>query len=145
MSNDKVKENIDQYGWQYQYVFDENGEKQPFGYSIGFEESFRHPEIMLFGLARDTMHTILSNIAQDLRDGRVFEPDVRTKGILSGDFEILFKPMKELFHPEYAGTATNYYKKPIRVFVMFWPDKNNILPVESGCELTVQDEALDIV
>lgn len=145
MSVESIKENIQKHGWQYQYIFDENGEKENFAYSIGFEESFNHPEIMIFGLKRETMHAILSDIANDIRNGREFQDGVKTGDILSGDFEVFFKLVKEEYLPEYAGCASGYYNKPFRVLLMFWPDKSNTLPTEFGCTLTVQNEALKIV
>ena len=53
--------------------------------------------------------------------------------MLSGNFDVCFKPVKEEFHPDYAGVATRYYEKPMRVLVMFWLDKSNILPTEPNC------------
>ena len=41
--------------------------------------------------------------------------------------------------------AVNFYQKSFRVWVLFWQDKTNTLPTEPGCELTLQDHALDIV
>lgn len=145
MDNEKVKENIDKYGWQYQFVFDPDGEKPDFAYSIGFEESYNHPEIMIFGLKRETMHIILGDIAEEIKNGKFFETNKKIGDVISGDYEVIFKPLIESLHSKYAGAATYYYKKPIRIYVMFWPDKNNILPTESNCELTTQDEALKIV
>lgn len=140
-----VQENIESHGWQCQHVFDTDGEKQPFSYSIGFCESYNHPEIMIFGLKKDTMHAILSDIAEELKSGRVFEPNVRVSGVIGGDFEVCFKPLKESLKGEYAGIATRYYESPFDVYVMLWPDKNNTLPTEQECEITVQNEALKIV
>ena len=140
-----VEENIKKYGWQYQYVFDKAGEKQDFSYTIGLEESFSHPEIMIFGLKREQMHQILSDLVNDIKEGRVFKPNEKTGDIVAGGYEVIFKPLKEEHLPEYAGIAADYYKKPFRVYVMLWPDKNNILPTEPRCELTVKNEALQIV
>ena len=140
-----IVENIKKHGWHFQFVFDENGENEDFAYSIGFEESFGHPEIMIFGLPRETMHAILSDLADEIRSGKKIVPNERRSGVLSGNFEVMFKPIRKEFLLEYAGRATDYYKDKIRVYVMFWPDKNNILPTEEHCEVTVQDEALGIV
>ena len=145
MSNELIQENIKKYGWQCQNVFDENGETEDFFYSIGFEETFNYPEVMVFGLQKEATHTILSNIAFDLKEGKTFEENIRIKGILSGDYEVMFKPVIPDSLAEYAGIASRYYKKPFRVLVMLWPDKSNILPTEVGCELTVQNEALKII
>ena len=140
-----IQENIEKYGWQYQYVFDENEENPSFSYTIGLEESYSHPEIMIFGLKREQMHNILSDLVRDIKEGRKFEPDVKTGDVVSGNFEVIFKPLKQELFSEYVGIAVDYYKKSFRAYVMLWPDKHNILPTETGCELTVQNEALKIV
>ena len=145
MNIESIKENIQKHGWQFQYVFDTSGEKEEFSYTIGFEESFDHPEIMIFGLKRETMHSILSDIASEIKEGREFKEGVRTANVLGGEFEVIFKSVAEQYLPEYAGIATRFYDRPIRLMVMFWPDKSNILPTEAGCTLTVQNEALKIV
>lgn len=126
-------------------MFDEKGEKPSFSYTIGLEESFSHPEVMIFGLKREQMHAILSDIVNDIKSGRAFEANIKTGNVLAGHFDVLFKPLKSEFLSEYAGIAERYYNRPFRVYVMLWPDKHNILPTEPGCELTVQNEALEIV
>lgn len=145
MSGTSVKEHIQQYGWRFQYVFDSEGLKESFAYTIGFEESFSHPEVMIFGLERETMHSLLQEVAGALKSGGAFLPGQRYGGILSGDFEVVFKPLKDQCYPVYAGIACDYYEHGFRMYVMLWPDSNNVLPTEPGCQLTVQDEALEIV
>ncbi|MCG7981357.1 MAG: DUF4262 domain-containing protein [Candidatus Thiodiazotropha lotti] len=140
-----IEENIAKYGWQFQYVFDETGENQDFSYTIGLEESYSHPEIMIFGLKREQMHAILTDVVNDIKVGRVFKPNEKTRGVLAGDYEVLFRPLREDCIQEYAGIAERYYKRPFRVYIMLWPDKNNILPTEPDCKLTVQNEAMQIV
>ncbi len=93
---------------------------------------------MIFGLKRESMHAVLSDIAHEIKNGRKFEEDIKYNGVLFGDYAVYFKPVKEEFHLEYAGIATRYYKKPIHVLVMFWPDLENnkyselVQDVESG-------------
>ncbi len=145
MSSGDIQKHIDEYGWHCLYVFDPDGEKNEFSYSIGFEESFGHPEIIIFGLKREVAHSILSDIASDLRNGATFEPNVKLNNVIGGDLDIMFKPVKQAAFDDYLGTAVRFYQRPFRAWVMLWPDKTNILPDEEGCELTVQDEALGIV
>lgn len=140
-----TKENIDTHGWESVYVFDEKETKQPYLYSIGLEQTFNHPEVVIFGLARKTMHGILSDIVHDIKNGVVFEKNKRIANVISSDFEVMFKAIKEEYYSEYLGIAKDYYKKPFRAWIMFWPDKNNVLPLEECCELDIQDEALNIV
>lgn len=145
MSGTSIKEHICQHGWRFQYVFDSEGIKESFAYSIGFEESFSHPEVMVFGLERETMRSLLQEVVDVVKAGGVFLPGQRYADILSGDYEIIFKPLKGEYYPDYAGTACDYYERTFRMYVMLWPDRNNVLPTEPGCQLTVQDEALKIV
>ncbi|WP_394175917.1 DUF4262 domain-containing protein [Thalassotalea litorea] len=141
----KISKNIEEHGWQFQFVFDENGEKVDFAYTIGFEETFAHPEIMIFGLKKETMHTILADIAYELKSGKVFTPNNRIPDVISGGLDVMFKPLKNECIADFAGIASQYYDKPFRVLVMLWPDRNNILPTEANCELTIQNEALKVV
>ena len=145
MSEDSIKYHIQKYGWRLQYVFDADGVKESFAYTIGFEETLKHLEIMIFGLGRETMHLLLQAIAEDIREGQYFKPGQRYSGILNGGFDVLFKPLKNNFFREYAGAACDYYNRKFRMYVMFWPDRHNILPIEPGCQVKVQDEALGIV
>lgn len=140
-----ISDNIQKYGWQYQYVFDENGDKPSFAYSIGFYQSFSHPEVMIFGLKKEIMHTLLSSIASDIKNNVCFELDKRFSGLLNGGFETMFKQLRATEKSKFAGTALRYYGHDIPVWVLFWPDRNNRLPFEDGCEVTVQDEAVNVV
>ena len=140
-----TEENIAKHGWEGVYVFDENEERQPFIYSIGLEETHNHPEIIIFGLKRETMHSILSDLEKDIRGGVVYETNTRTSGVINSQFDVIFKEVKQEFHSEYLGVAKRYYQKTFRAWVMFWPDKNNVLPMEEHCEVDIQNEALQIV
>ena len=141
----KTENNIKKYGWEAMYVFDEHGEKEPFLYTIGLEETYSHPEILIFGLKRETMHNIVSDIVHDIKNGFKAPINEKVGELLSGNFEVLFKPVIDNHFDDYLGHANRYYKKSFRALVMFWPDKNNILPTEENCQVNVQDEALKIV
>ncbi len=145
MPDAKLQENIDTYGWQFQYVFDPDGEGVDFGYSIGFEATWGHPEVMIFGLPQKTMHGILTDLAHAIEQGRTFVPNVRTPDVIGGGYDVIFKPLPEVWHPEYAGIAVRYYQRPFRVYLLLWPDKHNVLPTEPGCRDTAQAEALGLL
>jgi hypothetical protein len=145
MSKEQIKKSIQDCGWHALSIFDPNGEHQDFSYTIGLEESYGHPEIIIFGLKKETSHAIFSDLVLEIKSGIKFEPNVKLKNVINGNFEVLFKPIIHSAYNEYLGTAVNYYGHPFRALVMFWPDKNNILPTEPGCELSIQNEALTIV
>ncbi len=84
MIDDQIQDNIREFGWHCRHVFDAEGERVDFSYSIGFEKSFGEPEIIVFGLKREISHAILSDIATDFRGGLSFEPNTRISGVVGG-------------------------------------------------------------
>ncbi|AZR39534.1 DUF4262 domain-containing protein [Marinobacter salarius] len=140
-----VAEDIEAHGWHCVFVFDPEGEHSDFAYSIGFEESYRHPEVMVFGLGKDVSHAILADIAKDIQSGAVFEPGKRVPDVIGGDLDVCFQSVRPEAYDEYLGTAANYYQGPFRALVMFWPDKFNVLPQEDGWQENDQVEATKIV
>ncbi|MCG8463819.1 MAG: DUF4262 domain-containing protein [Xanthomonadales bacterium] len=145
MSKDTITKHIKQYGWHRLSVFDPNGEKENFSYTIGLEESYSHPEVIVFGLPHEVAHSILWQVVNEIKSGRVFELNKRQADILDDDLDVLFKPLINSAYDEYLGTAIDYYEKPFRTYVMFWPDNDNVLPTEPGCKIAFQNEALNLV
>ena len=145
MSSNDIRDNIEEYGWHFLFVFDPNGERENFAYSIGLEERYNHPEIILFGLKQESAHAVLTDVVEDIKSGVNMEPNKRHSNVIGGGFDVLFKPIINSAYSEYLGTAIDYYGKKFRAQVMFWPDKANVLPTEEGCVLTIQNEALGIV
>lgn len=145
MSKSEIKENIEECGWHFLFVFDPNGEHEDFSYSVGLEEKFDHPEIIIFGLKKDSAHAIIADIVEDIKSGVKMEPNTKLGNVIGGGFEVMFKPIISSAYKEYLGTAVDYYGREFRALVMFWSGKSNLLPTEKGCEVTVQDEALAIV
>jgi hypothetical protein len=96
-------------------------------------------------LPHEVAHSILWQVVNDIKSGRVFELNKRQADILDDDLDVLFKPLINSAYDEYLGTAIDYYKKPFRTYVMFWPDNDNVLPTEPGCKVTFQNEALSLV
>tara|TARA_R110001599_G_C11842396_1_gene619594 strand:- start:77 stop:508 length:432 start_codon:yes stop_codon:yes gene_type:complete len=140
-----VVQDIETHGWHCVFVFDPEGKHADFAYSIGFEESYRHPEIIVFGLGKDVSHAILADIAEDLRKGTVYETHRRVSDVIGGGLDVCFRPLKPEAYGEYLGTAMSYYQRPFRALVMLWPDRSNVLPHENGWEENGQAEAIEIV
>lgn len=100
---------------------------------------------MVFGLEKEIAHQILTDIADDLKNGLHYEVDKKINNVLSGDLKVVFKKVNTEAFDEFLGTAVNFYQKPFRALVMFWPDKKSLFPFEDGCVVTIQNEALKIV
>ena len=137
---------ISKFGWECLYVFPSVEGEAFFSYSIGFEETFGGPEIILFGVERMKAHSLLSACAELLRKGEVIEPDVPDDRILSGGYRVMFKHVKPEAYSEYFGSALRYYgEKHFRAVVMFLPDAGHKYPWETGYSYINASEALAIV
>ena len=140
-----IKKNIEQYGWHFIFVFDPDGEKENFSYTVGFEETYKFPEIIIFGLNKDSAHGICTDIADDLAKGKTYPLNTKIADVIGGDYKVLFKEVLPEKFDGYLNGCLSYYKKPFRACVMFWPDKDGMFPFEYGYKSKAQNEALQIV
>lgn len=135
-------------GWTNVFVdFDDSD--HTYSYSIGFEESFNHPEIVIFDMPQNSAYSVIERLAGQISEGRVMEPNVRVDNVLRNNvvvdgFDVFFIPLKEKHGIDFEA-AEEYYEKPFRVLAMFWPDMQNRLPMDQGYSRQDQIAALDLV
>jgi hypothetical protein len=144
--NQKISDNIREYGWHCLHVFPTKEGQDKFSYSIGFGESYGAPEILIFGLEREKAHALLNECAHLLRDGHTILPDAEDDNVLAGDYTVVFKTVRSESFGDYLGTAVRYYRgKPFNAVVMFLPDRQHRFPWQSGYDDIPAEEALAIV
>lgn len=136
---------IRDYGWHCLHVWPDEDGQQAFAYTIGFAESFGAPEVLVFGLPRDKAHAVLGVCADLLRAGHVIQTDVEVPDVLTGDYRVVFRPLRDECRGEYLGTAERYYgDQPFGAVVMFFPDREHRFPWQDGYAGPPEDEALAI-
>lgn len=144
--NEVIQQHIQQFGWHCLHVHPSEKDQLEFSYSIGFIEKFQSPEIMVFGLARDKAHALLSECAQLLKQGHKFQPDQEDSEVLACGYKVIFKNIKSKHVNEYLGTATRHYKTDnIEAMIMFLPDANHKYPWDSEYDYIDQSEALQLI
>src|SRR5262249_53297505 len=90
--------------------------------------SFKHPELIIFGLKSDTNIKILNNIGDDVKKGKVFEAGPDYSEVLAS-YPVTFREVLEQNYINYFGFAIWYYKrKSFPVLQVIWPDKNSRYP-----------------
>ncbi len=144
---EKAEKDIEQYGWSAMYVDadSENG-IETFSHTIGFEETYKHPEIIIFGLPAESAHAILSAIAHEIKQGESMPLHTPVGNILGGDFKVIFKPFDPGAHGDYLNVAVGSYKtSEFRTQLMLWPDKNGQFPTEAGYSISGQRSALQLI
>jgi hypothetical protein len=142
----QVASDIEEYGWHCLHVAPRVGEEGAlFSYTIGLVHSYRHPELMIFGLGSERSHRVLCRCVEMIESGTQFPINERVPDVLARDFDVMFKPIRKDCVDEYLGTAIRHYgHEDFPAYVLFWPDKENRFVWESA-ELPSQAEALNVV
>jgi len=103
----KLLNDIEEYGLQVLYVMEDD--KGPgFSYSIGLFKTYGHPEIIMIGLKPELAHTLINNMAYDIKEGKVFTPLKYEAGILT-NFNCYLIEVEKSNYDEYVGQAQQYY------------------------------------
>ena len=122
-----IVSNVEQHGCFIMFVFDPDDGKTDFAYSMGFPKSLAQPEVIVFGLQKKLMLSMINEIyrqcAEDgleLRDGAVI-------GDLLEGFDCIVREVpKDRIESEYFGSAM-WYRQAImgeemdQAFQIFWP------------------------
>lgn len=144
---EKAKSDLDQYGWSFMYVdADQVSGMESFSYTIGFEKSYEHPEIITFGLPAESAHGILSATAAAIKEGETMPLHEPVENIIGGDLKVIFKPLDHAAYADYLSVAIEAYgTKDFRTQIMLWPDKEGNYPFDSGYSIKAQLNASKVI
>jgi Domain of unknown function (DUF4262) len=137
---EEIAEVVRAHGWFAASVSDH---EPPFLYSIGLMQTCDHPELIVFGLDAQSAHALLSSLVRDIHGGRSFaQPGVDVVRVGEEDLRVGFRIVHPTQHPLYLGYAMGYCRYAgglgdLRAVQVFWPDREEKLPFEAGCELDV--------
>ena len=124
-----IDEDIKKYDLSVIFISeDEDG--PGFAYSVGLYHSFKHPEIIVFGLKRELAGWIINELAQRIKAGERCEVGQEYTGLLEG-YNCVFREAPKDCYREYFGYAMAFYKgHGFPVLQLVWPDKENKWPWE---------------
>lgn len=127
----RVRSDVETFGWHVAKI--QGDEKAPpWAFTIGLEERFEHPEILIFGMELDLLHKLLDHIGEMVKRGRIFGHDERAVGVLD-DHAPLFRAVLPKWYGPFVGNAGWYYQeRDFRVLQCFWPDVDGLMPWEPG-------------
>jgi len=105
-----------------------------FAYSIGLWQEFGHPEIICFGLSIETLHGLINDAAEMVKNGGTFEAGKQYDDFFeSGTTEFVTVDSRNL--PDYFGTAIDFYdSSDFSALQLVWTDRNNKFPWNEGFE-----------
>ena len=125
---------IETYGWNLTNVFRREGQTGPdWAYSTGLFHSYRHAEVMVFGLELDNMQKIINNIGLKIKDGAKFESGNEYQDIFAR-CGCQFRAVDTGHYEDYLGWAIWFYdSNPFPALQCFWPDREGHYPWDPAC------------
>jgi Domain of unknown function (DUF4262) len=138
-SEQKVIDDIAQFGCHVMFVFDDEGDRPDFAYSIGFPVTVGQPEVIIHGLKRELMHSMLNALCKQCAEGLVLEEGTRIEGLVEGFDCIAKKVTDPEAIKEHFGWAIWYHRSQHNrvlddVIQVVWPGaQDGLFPWDAGC------------
>ena len=104
----RILDDIEQYGCHVTSVFDPDQSEPSFSYSIGLTKTLAVPEVIVVGVRPDLGHSLVNLYMDRSRSGESFVPGIPYVGFLSG-FPVYFRPVLEEHRKTYMLSATWLY------------------------------------
>ncbi len=130
---EQTKSNIEKFGLQVIMVTSTNYSPS-FAYSIGLTKTYKHPEIICFGLPTNLGHEIINDVAEIIKSGEIFESGKIYTEIFKNSRATFLKVDKRNIR-YYFSAGLNYYKEEkFNAFQLIWTDRNDKFPWEENFE-----------
>ncbi len=127
----RVIRDINTTGWHVARV-QPAGDHHGWAFSVGFVQTFHHPEVAIFGLPEDVLRALLDTIGRQLRTGRTY-PDGCVDETLAPPYRCVFRAVDVAWHAAVLPVASWFYgDRPFQTVQLFWPDRAQRLPWEAG-------------
>ena len=142
----RIIDDVAKYGWYCVGVFDDEGVEPNFAYSVGLWETLKVPELIVFGLPIELMHSMLWIAFRQIKSGKVKVTDgVRWCGLIEG-FDCVSRPVHRSQIRREVFNSAMWYRRHragsrcrIKAYQLFWPGKSNALyPWDRGCAKIVR-------
>ena len=108
-----------------------------FTYSIGLQEKFDHPEIIIFGLNPEICMQFITMIIDEIKNGEPYATRTKLYDIAGGSLPAVLVPCTTKAKELYTIQATRYYdetNQTYEVLQMVWSDTQGKMPWEKGFE-----------
>lgn len=129
----KLLNDISTFGWHI--ILISATEYLPsFGYTVGLTKNFNHPELISFGLKTDTIHAILNNAGELVRNGERITTDKNYVEIFSSSPAQFIKVDNRNLR-DYFGYGIWYYEGVnFDALQLIWTDRKNRFPWQKDFE-----------
>lgn len=128
-----ILNDINKFGWSI-ILIEATDYLPSFACTIGLWKNYQHPELISFGLPVSSLQHILNIAAETVKEGKTIVPGRAYDDFFeNGTAEFVKVDTNNL--GDYFGYVIDFYKTDIfPALQLVWPDRNNLLPWESGFE-----------
>lgn len=124
-----IVKHIEEYGYSI-CLFEATDYIPSFAYSIGFFESYGHPEIICFGLPLKVLSAVIHDAHKRIQNGTTLEVHKKYDDFLQ-DYKVTFLDVTYSHKRDWFGYAQWYYgTRDFPCMQMVWPDKQHLFPWE---------------
>lgn len=133
-NNERTISDIEKYGLSV-IIIEATAYLPSFAYSIGLWQKYNHPEIICFGLSVQTLHTLINDVAELIKQGNVIETGRSYNDFFeNGTAEFLKIDSRNI--GDYFGTALDFYGvEDLPALQLIWTDRSNKFPWNEGFEV----------
>ena len=118
--NPRIKEAIEEQGF-YVCNFERHGQMPEFSYTVGFTETWGHPEMLVMGLNVETNSHCLVQCAELVEHGERLTPGWEYSDIVQ--CPVQFVDILPQHIPNHFGFGLEYYgKQKFKALQLVWPD-----------------------
>jgi hypothetical protein len=129
----KIKNDILQFGLSI-IALEATDYLPSYAHSVGFEQQYHHPEIIVFGLPPSMMQELLNDIGSMLKEGKSIEIH-RVYDDFFENGKVYFVKVDHRNKEDYFGYAVDYYQNSdFSAIELIWTDRNHKFPWEEGFE-----------
>ena len=129
----KLSADIERLGWTV-LLMPETDYLPSFAYTVGLWKTYKHPELISFGLTTKNLHLILNDAGEKVKSGQVFEIN-KTYNDFFENSKTEFIRVDNRNITDYFGNAINYYEtRDFPALQLIWTDRNNNLPWDKEYE-----------
>lgn len=143
----KLLDNVEQHGCQVNWVFDDKGIEPDFAYSVGFRKTVDQPEVIIFGLKRELMLSMINEtLRQCQEDGLGLSEGVAISDLIEGFDCIARRVHSSQIDDGYFNSSMWYHRREFgfelsEVFQLVWPGAiDGLYPWDEGCSEDVIEQ-----
>lgn len=134
--DDLIAGDVERNGWSCLTIHDI---EPPFAYTVGLMQTYKHPELILFGRLEDDA-AILADLVAAIRNGNRIDAPAAYE-LLDG-FPVATRPVHETQHELYLGFAMGFLTRigrlgELEAVQVFVPDIDGRYPFDPNCALPV--------